>query len=287
MNEWITREGSLWTFQLPVAEVRRRGLTNLLLVPLLCGLLTLILTLTFGPGSEWVVVPLCGLGALAGVGQGLRLLLTTQARSLETRVRYDLEANELDGLALPPVQRVVVLQPSAWIKFLELRLVTSAGEHALVKKIGPKRGAEVLVVAQELAGQLGVPAEDVGGVAQVGALGLTDKHSAMACYFPVQGIFLFASAFFLVFGERPTVRFHAIQSLTVFALFLLALGVVVGVGGGLMLVDEGLGAAALVLGLLGVALPRLGLRFLLCWKAWKQETWIVPGLGFWMRRWLP
>jgi uncharacterized membrane protein len=288
MNDWVTRTGRVWTFQLPVSEVRKRGLVNLLLVPFLCALLSALLMLMFGPGSEWVWVPLCGLGALAGVAQGLRLLLTAPRRSLESRVVYDLERNELDGVPLAPVQKIVVLQPSTWLKFLELRVVTTEGERTLVEKIGPKQGAEALALARSLAAQLEVPAEDIGGVTDTGSLGLTDKHAATACYFPVQGIFLIASLFFLVFGgQRPRVRFHAIQSLTVFGLFLLALGLAVGAGAALMLVDEGLGAAVMVLGLLGVALPRLGLRFLLCWKAWNQELWIVPGLGSWMRRWLP
>ena len=287
MKDWVSRVDQVWTFQVPVAEVRKRGLINLFFIPVLCGLLALLLTLMFGPGSEWVVVPLCGLGALAGMAQGLLFLVTADKRSQDSRVVYDLQANNLDGRRLAPVQKIEVLQPSTWLKFLEIRLVTSEGHHALVERIAPKQGKEALAIAQDLGRELGVPVEDVGGVTDTGVLGLNTNHAGAACYFPVQGIFLIASVALLIISRKPAIRFHAIQSLTVFALFLFAILLVVGVGAGAMAVDEGAGVVVLVLGLLGVALPRLVLRFVLCWKAWKGQLWIVPGLGFWMRRWLP
>ncbi len=324
--------GASLILQTPRAFWVVRGLVLALLVPLLLiflvGLLAGVDILAVGAEEPGVFT---GLGALLffGVGGpsflvGALHLLRSSSRSAQSRVEIDLEAREIrptGGPAVPfdQLRGLVLRKPNPLLKWVAIEADLGGAATAAADDPSPYRaprgGASLRLLGnlnelelggarklmQQLADRMGVEAMDrspslLGGGGESGAGAGRIGHAAT--YFPLQGIFFFASLFFL-FARKddPVGQFHARQSLTLLVFEMVAifgtiivavpflfLGEILGKGDG---EPHPVGLGILVVGLLGVTGLRMMLRFVATYKAWRGKSWLMPGVGRISARWLP
>jgi hypothetical protein len=304
-ERWFARDGGRLVLAIPREELVRQGLRQLLVLPIGLGGARLYAEVAEDPVLAWIVG-----GVLAALGIPLAILGVlgiARAGSRATRSRVVIDGGRIvhDTGTFPAsaVTALVVRPQSRWLKFLaldaELRTppadapdpftAPAEGRVRLLAQVPPTAGPELAGIGREIARALGVDLRVEGGVDRQTALGIPPGTLAMLCYLPFQGIFLVASIGVLVARPAdPLVRFHARQSLALFAAELGAFAVAFAVLGVALaaLGDE----AGLVVGLVAVgvvAIGRLGLRIVACLRASKLEPWLVPGLGRWTARWLP
>ena len=322
----LTEEGDILRLQTPSRFWLMRGLVLLLVVPallmLLVGLLALLELLDTGePGPlTFGSAVVLGLLCLPSAAVGAVHLLRAGPRSAASRVEIDLAARQIrptEGAAVPldRVRSLVLHKPQPLLKWLAIEAEVGEPVAETGNPYQPPRGSRLRLLGEisefdsgrafrfteELAGRLGVPAEDrspslLGGGGASGK-GKGRLGHALA-YLPFQGIFLIASIFLLVARrDDPVARFHAKQSLVMFPLEMLAifgafalsmpflfLGELTGSGSN---EPHPVGIAIVLVLVIGVALGRLGLRLMAMSKAWRGEAWVIPIVGLISRRWKP
>jgi uncharacterized membrane protein len=89
--------------------------------------------------------------------------------------------------------------------------------------------------------------------------------------------------FLVVDGQRPFVRFHAMQSI-VLTVTLVVLWIVLGVAGMVLAVIPIIGWLIGILLSLGLSLGGLILWLYLMYRAWSGDEWAVPFVGRWTRQ---
>ena len=89
--------------------------------------------------------------------------------------------------------------------------------------------------------------------------------------------------FLVVDGQRPFVRFHAMQSI-VLTVTLVVLWIVLGVAGMVLAVIPIIGWLIGILLSLGLSLGGLILWLYLMYRAWSGDEWAVPFVGGWARQ---
>ncbi len=312
----LTVDGRRLVLQTPRGFFAKRAAALGLLVPVLLtvivGLVALLETVEgAGPGAATLVV--AAVCALVGLGSGLAgafTLVRAGPRSDASRVVIDLEAATLDSardgrVPLSAVQGLVLHQPNRLTKWHCISATLAAGPRAedgdpyrppasgrvaLVGHLTEWELTQARALLATLGDHLGVPTtDDSGGIFGKGS-GKGGTAHALA-YLPVQGIFLVASLFLLLARRgEPLSQFHARQSLAFLPVELVALfGTTLVTAPLLFVTDEPHPVAGVVMGLaIGtVAIGRLVLRFVAAWKAHKGEAWVIPGMGWLVRRWLP
>ncbi len=119
------------------------------------------------------------------------------------------------------------------------------------------------------------------------ALGLDANVGAMLCYLPLCGVSLIYSIIVLVTDKtNATVRFHAVQSLLLTAVYVVGLIAVVAVGG-VMVAVTGSGILGSLIGLVyGVLIIAfLILMILGCVKAYQNGSYKLPVIGDLADKW--
>lgn len=119
------------------------------------------------------------------------------------------------------------------------------------------------------------------------ALGLDANVGAMLTYLPVCGISLIYSIIVLVTDKtNKTVRFHALQSLLLTAVYVVGIIAVAIVGGGLV-AATGSGILGLLVTLLYlvVIVGFLGLMIFGCVKAYQNSSYKLPVIGDLADKW--
>lgn len=310
----LNDQGDRLILQTPRGFFLGRGLALGLAVPALLALLgALGVALDVADGGPTLlsalVVAGVGLTALPSAAAGAWRLLRAGPLSAATRVELDLSAGRARGpgaeVELSHARRLVVHKPRAGLKWWAISLEHDAGARGLDRPAasrGPERmrlvgdldeaqQAQHRVLAEHLGARLGLPVIDEGGLLEGGPA----RRWHALCYLPLQGIFLFASAGMLLFRRDDALgRFHAKQSLALFAVEVLAiLAAVVALAVAVAFGERAGEAVRLPLTLVGatplmlVAVGRIGLRLFAMWRASKGEAWLVPGLGALSRRWRP
>jgi uncharacterized membrane protein len=89
--------------------------------------------------------------------------------------------------------------------------------------------------------------------------------------------------FLVIDGQRPFVRFHAMQSI-VLTVAMVVLWIVLGVAGMVLAVVPILGWLIGILLSLGLSLGGLILWLYLMYRAWSGDEWEVPFVGGWARQ---
>lgn len=304
LRKYVRLDAHLLSFQVPTWHWAWRGLLLLFFVTPLTAALGIAAFFAVEPDELPALTILMGiLGAFSAIG-GLVFLALGPVFSKRTQVSIDLANGFVTSAREPypvPVSALTGLRlsrpnPLSSFCFLE---ATRAG--AAVVLLGPLIGKHVhdaSALASWLGTTLHIPV-DPNTLSQASGLGTAaspeaDRFAGLLCYFPIQGIFIIASFYYLFAAgkRRPFVRFCAIQSLSqvAFSLFVLAgilivLGVPVGV-----LDDSPLRVVLIVL--LAVALGafwlwNFGAHAYACYSAYKGRAWVMPWLGFWSRRFLP
>lgn len=119
------------------------------------------------------------------------------------------------------------------------------------------------------------------------ALGLEANVGAMLCYLPVCAISLIYSIIVLVTDKtNKTVRFHALQSLLLTAVYIVGIFAVALVGGGIVAVT-GSGILGLLVTLLYIVVivGFLGLMIFGCIKAYQNSSYKLPVIGDLADKW--
>lgn len=119
------------------------------------------------------------------------------------------------------------------------------------------------------------------------ALGLDANVGAMLCYLPVCAISLIYSIIVLVTDKtNKTVRFHALQSLLLTAVYVIAIIAVMIVGGTLVAVT-GSGILGSLVGLVygAVIIIFLALMIIGCVKAYQNSSYRLPVVGDLADKW--
>jgi len=225
---------------------------------------------------------------------GLGLAALAPLRSGWSRVELSVDGGSVRlprGRRLEPgqVTRIRAGHLSPLFKWRGIVAETSAGDVVIVRGLPPGRARAWGAVARWLgeAWQVPVQAEDPASL----ALGMGPREQAMACYLPLQGIWILASILVLIFSKDAFARFAARQSLVFFAISSVVLVVMVvcgaGIGIGLEQVHRGLGVIPMLLFILPPVLIRLGLMLAALFQARRGRAWIIPGMGFLVRRWQP
>jgi uncharacterized membrane protein len=276
----------------------------LFLVTPICAFVAVAAALASEPGELAGMTILMGVfGASAFLG-GLVLVFLGPLFSKRTQVSIDLVNGYVHTAREPypvPVSaltgfRISRPNPLSAFAFLEATR-TAQAPLVLLGPVVTKHATDVRALGSWLGETLRVPLDPT----TLGAPGAPapsnpegDKFAGMLCYFPIQGIFIFASLYYLVAAgkRRPFVRFCAIQSLSQFvfsivvlAVILIALGVPVA-----FLEDSPLHVPLIVLLALALAafwFWNFGAHVYACYTAYKGRAWVMPWLGFWSRRFLP
>ncbi len=320
----LSEEGPLLILQTPKVHYFTRAVVLGLLVPVLLvvlvGLVALLDLLQTGEvgGLTYVVGVLAGGLAALCIPWAMGMALMAPTLSRRTRVVVDREAGVIhprsgDPIPLAAVTGLSLRKPNALLKWMsimaDLHDAPSSEESPyrapatrsveLVSRINELEAEAGRKLMEDIARRMNVGASDrtsslLGGGGATGHSGGRAAHAL--AYLPVQGVFLFASAFLLIARRGdPRATFHAKQSLTMLLFEVLVIFVVCVIGIPLMMLSEltgghgphPAGIAVLLLGLIPFSLARLGGRFYAAWKAWKGELWVVPVVGAVSRRWLP
>ncbi len=224
LTAWFVEDGDRRTvLQTPAATWWVQGLLLVFLVPPLLMFLMTLLAFAQGGGDPVAYLVFDGLAVLLSVPSalgGVWQLVRARPRSAASRVTLDWTARTLTAAGEPPlpldqVTGLRVRQPNPILKWRVLEATLVTGEPvALAQRLTPRRYAAVRQTANALAARLAVPVTLPADVQSGDLVGLSDKHAAAFCYLPLQGIFLFASVWYLFQArDRPFVRFAAIQSL--------------------------------------------------------------------------
>ncbi len=295
LDAYLRQDGDDVVLSVPLRDLRMQALLIIFLLPV--AWLGIGFLVALGTGEEAGVVvggALACLATAASTMAGLVMLLLAprKARASIVRLRADRSFLLAGGAVLPAgqVQALRVGQPNPLMKWIGLIARTPTGDRTIIGRLPPSKGAMVTALGEYVGQALDMPVDT--GAARTG-LGMSPQATAAFCYIPLQGLWLIASLFCLVLAKDPQVRFAARQSLAYYTL--------TGLGLVLVLVPflpflalsspddrlQPLLAVVLVLVLGGLALLRLGVGVLATWKAWKGESWVIPGLGWLSRRWLP
>jgi len=289
---------------IPASHYRRRALVLMLAVPALLFALAVLLGLEMGlQDSDLLWIVQMG-GAAAGSGVSLlgggAMLLLAGRLSQRSQVRLDVARRVLrpargaQPTSWDELARISVVRPNPLLKWWRLQAETRGGAVIPLRgSIAPGAGAAAEALARWCGELLGVEVTVGEGLAEQDALGVSPRMSAVLCWVPLQGIFLIASAYYLLRGhEHPFVRFCAKQSLAQFALSIPVVLLAVALGG-IPLALVGPGAprvlAAVWLGLLLVAFLvwNVGTRIVGCVRAHRGEVWVIPWLARFSRGWAP
>lgn len=276
----------------PASDFRLQALVVLVLLPI-CWLAVGVLIGISAPVDAMLAVGggfFCVTTALT-TPVGLVMLGLASRNSRRSAVRLDadrvlrlsngrrLEAGEVRSLRLG--------QPRPLIRWLGVMARTDQGEVLIIGRLRPSRRGSHEALGAWLAAALAVPIQIDESV-----MGMSPKAAAFYCYIPLQGVWFFASLSSLLTIREPALRFAAKQSLVYYLL-----------SGGLLLLcilplipvvallpeDIGplIGGAGLLLVVLPLGMFRAFIGVVAGWKAWKGQSWVIPGLGFIVRGWLP
>lgn len=232
----------------------------------------------------------CGLA----LGAGLVQAALGPWRSGRSQVRVPADGGDLvlaggARLARVTVQRVRVGRPSSLLKWQGIIAETGTGDVVVLGRLPPSRSQLIGGLAEYLAADLGVPVDTRDALS--GPLGMGAREQATACYLPLQGVWIIASILVLIFSKDDFARFAAKQSLSWFVLSTAALLALIGCGAGggsaLAEVHEALAVGWALVFILPAALVRLGVLVYATARAWQGRAWVMPGLGWLVRRWLP
>lgn len=189
------------------------------------------------------------------------------------------------------VSEVFIGQPSRLLKHKGIGVRVAGGRsYWLIGRLPPTRARLIEGLARYVSEAIDAPV-DIAGVEYLiaSSFGL----SAAACYFPIQGIWLIASIISLIFSKDPKVRFAAKQSL---AFYLLSGLLVVlwgaTIGGFAVIISEAtrqreIAAVFAIVLIVVPALARIILGVMATFKAYFGKVWVIPGMGWIVRRWLP
>ncbi|MCB9697578.1 MAG: hypothetical protein H6738_12425 [Alphaproteobacteria bacterium] len=285
-----------------------QALLQIFLLPIL-SFLVLLVVVGSAEGSGDVALGMAvvlGPLTLLGMAWGAFGLARSGSVSTATRVEVDLGGGVLrharGEVPLSRVRSLVLRQGNALQKWLWLGANVGVASEAaeggpyappsgesfgLLTRLPPTLGSEVGELGRALAADLGVELGVEGGVDRGNVLGMTPGTLAMLCYLPFQGIFLVVSVPTSFLSKDPLVRFHARQSLVLFAVEVVALIVAVGLMVGVSLVHTEAGIVVGGLALLGVLAARLVVRIVACFKAARMQPFVLPGLSPVVARWLP
>lgn len=296
---WVTRTNDRWVFAIPRKALLKQAALQGLLLPvlLLIVFVALVLVVEGDPTGSLCSAMGCGLLALVGMGQATVGGLRSKGIAERSAVTVSVSEGQLmhaDGAASTDgVQELVLRQANSWQKWLAIDAVMAPNAAAdgpfaapgkasgwrLLARIPPGLGPEAAETLGVLGDALGVPVRVEGGVNRGSVLGMGPGTTAVFCYMPIQGLFLLVSVAVLLVSRDAELRFHAKQSLVLFIVEILAF-VGCGVAGGVVaLVSTD---AAIVVGgllLVAVALLRLGVRIVCCFKAQKVSPFRIPGIG--------
>lgn len=315
--DWVNREDdALWVLRTPRVHYVKRGLVWMTAWPFLMGMALMFVACATleGLGEIGVLVASVPLGLSAGVGAtyGLVRLIRSRALSRASEVQVDWRAQAFrQGTVVTPFSAVTRLELCQHSKMLAWRNIVAhvtsettdqgpyrapAGDQVpLIRFMTYKQDDQAKALLREIGARLERPTQVAALSAPTGGaslFGKSAKTAAAAAYFPIQGIWFFASVGVLLLDKRPLSRFHAKQSLAVGAAwFAFVIGGVVAIAGVAAIAGGDapppwiLIPAVLVLGVGAAA--HLVLRIIGCFKAYNEEYWVFPGLGWLSRRWLP
>lgn len=284
LDEWYRVEGDVWVFQRPAKHIRQQGLIQAILLPVVLVFCWALLTALGSEDSNGVLIVgalwgvVLSVPGVIGVALGARKVLRCEAMSEASRA--ELDTRDATG-------RLRVRQPNGLIKFIALEHLVGSDVRTLLGRVPPTHGPELAALGERLAQASGLEFVDAG-VGSMDRLGMSDKTAAMLCWLPFQGIWFLASVYYLFMGkDRPFVRSSAIQSLAWFGVTLMGLFL-----GAVMLapavaLDTPLFAIPGGLVMSVFALGNLVVRGIGCWKGYRGEPWVAPGLRPLMVRLLP
>lgn len=280
------------TLSVPVRDFRMQALLVLVLLPVAWAGVAFLLAAAMPPRAALPVGggALCVLTAISTPLGLLQLALAPRgARKTRTRLSPD------GGLVLASGRRIApgeltalrIGQPQPLMKWQGILGRTATGEVTILGRVPPSRRRELVAVGQWLAQAQGLPLQ----VAPI-ELGMPAPTAAAFCYMPLQGIWLVVSAAALVFSKDPRVRFAAKQSLAFYLLTGVALvALILPVVGLVALLPRDIGPAVGGALALLVAVPLGLLRIVVggvaAWRAYQDRPWVIPGMGWLSRRWLP
>lgn len=290
--EYLSLDASGARLAVPARDFRIQALLVLLLLPVAWVLLGLLVGLGAGDTAAMAVVGgLVCVATAATIGGGLLMLGLAGRSSRKTAVLLDTEGifRLADGrtLAASEVRLLRLGPPSPMMKWLGLLARTDRGETVLLGRLPPSRRASHEALATWMGEALGVPVQIDPMV-----LGMSPKAAAAFCYMPLQGIWLIMSLMALFTTREPAVRFAARQSLLYYLVsgFLLLLAILPIVPLMTLLPEDigpPIGGLLVLLLFLPLTFLRFGVGVVAAWKAYQGKTWVIPGLGFIVRGWLP
>jgi len=297
LRRHVAFDGVCLVVQVPAWHWAWRGIVLALALPPLFALLAALLLMEDAEAT----LPSVVIGGLAAVAflSGLLVVLASPLLSARSKTRIDFSRGAITSTRFPElplheIASLAVVRPSPWTAFLELRaLRRSGGPIRILGPLVPKQSGDLYLLASWLGTSLNVAVDASTVEPRPGASSSGDHMAGLLCYLPVQGIFLIASLYFLFAGKkRPFVRFCAIQSLSQFVfsfgalvVLLVALGVPVAALDGAPL--QTVFIVLLALGLTAFWLWNFGAHAYACYAAYKGRLWVMPWLGFWVRRFLP
>jgi uncharacterized membrane protein len=277
------KHGVLVAFLLPVA------------VALLAGLMLAAVYQPRAPMAANVVgvCALCSGGFFFGLGVLMAAAGPWRAGKQWALVRDGtLVLPDGDVLSRGALSALIVDKPNSLMKWWAISAQLTSGErHVLIGKLPPTRVPLVRAAAAEAAALLAIPLNDEQA-AVVSKLGVSRNDLASLCYLPIEGIGLVVSLGCLVFSKDSYLRFCARQSLSFFvgSGCLVAVVVVVAMLPVVLLPERIGGPIAGVLVLLLVlplTIARLVMMLVAGWRARRGRLWVIPGMGWLSRRWLP
>lgn len=291
---YLQPDGDGAVLAVPVRDFRVQAVLVLVLLPVVWALLALLFALALPPDAAAVLGgALVCLGTAFSTLAGGVMLLRARGQSERSRVHVgaDRSVRLAGGQVLRPdmVYGLRVRQPNPMMKWIGILAFNGESEVLILGRLPPSRGPAVEALAQWLGQVLDAPVD--ARAARTG-LGMAPSSMAAFCYAPIQGLWLVFSLFAVVLAKDPLVRFSARQSLAYYLLSGIALVAVIvplAAVAALLPSDDARGVAAvlLILVLLPLVFARLGLGLYAMFRAYKGEPWVIPGLGWLTRRWLP
>ena len=318
----VEERGETTIVGVPPRNFRWRGALGMVAAPLVLVLYPLLLVASAGDSDATLLAPSDGalavLAVLAGAFFVLGVVLIAAAGPLSrrTEVRFDRALRVVRGrfgeIPFDRLSGVRVTRGGALVSMLRLELVhrgaggPSIGPYAPpasnVVSLGPRVAAQhsafVAPIARRLNEVIGAPIDPSVEIANASPatnpFDTGQNTAAMLCYLPVQGVFLFASLYYLFAArDRPFVRFAAIQSLIQTGVAFVALIVAVVAGfvavestrRGSPAYDASVVALALMLCVVGIG--NLVVHVVACVRAYRGRAWVMPWLRPLVRRWAP